>query len=398
MNIWIVISLYILAPVLIIFLFKKYQLLQKVGTVILAYAIGIVLALFGQLPVAGSADYNTLHSVQEWLMNIAVPLAIPLMLFNSDFKLWTKSLPKTMMALIGGIISIVIAVVAAFFIFRSWDIENISDVAALMTGIYTGGTMNFASVGKALNIDPNTMTLALTFEMIITFPLLIFIVSGGYKVFRKILPFADEQATRRRKHKEFSDENIFENYGGMFSSGVFPKMMLGLLLSIGCLAIGAGISMLLGTVFHWEKKLNEMIIILTITTLAIALSFNKKIRELPRTFELGMFFILVFSVVVASQFDIYSLKTEGLQIFFFILFVMLVSVTLHLLFSRFSKVSGDLFTVAHVGLLCSPPFIPPIVSAMGNRKVLISGIVIGLIGYAAGTYLGILLAWFLGLF
>jgi hypothetical protein len=61
-------------------------------------------------------------------------------------------------------------------------------------------------------------------------------------------------------------------------------------------------------------------------------------------------------------------------------------------------VSGDLFTVAHVGLLCSPPFIPPIVSAMNNRKVLISGIVIGLIGYASGTYLAALLFWFLGLF
>jgi uncharacterized membrane protein len=398
MNIWIVTSLYILAPILIISLFKKYRFLQKVGTVILAYAVGIILALFGRLPAAETSDYATLHTVQEWLMNIAVPLAIPLMLFNSDFKLWTKSLPKTMMALLGGIISVIVAVVSAFFIFRSQGIEHGANVAALMTGIYTGGTMNFAAIGKALNVDANIMTLTLTFEMLITFPLLIFIVSGGYKVFRKILPFSDEQATRRRQYKEFSDENIFENYGGMFAPKIFPKMMRGLLLSIGCLAIGAGISMLLGTLFHWEKKLNEMIIILTITTLAIALSFNKKVRELPRTFELGMFFILIFSVVVASQFDIYSLKTEGLNILFFILFVMLVSIGLHLLFSRFAKVSGDLFTVAHIGLLCSPPFIPPIVSAMKNRKVLISGIVIGLIGYAAGTYLGVLLSWFLGLF
>lgn len=398
MNIWIVTSLYILTPILIIFLFKKYQFLQKVGTVILAYAVGIALALFGQLPAIGTSDYATLQSIQEKLMSLAVPLAIPLMLFNSDFKLWTKSLPKTMMALIGGIISVVVAIVAAFFIFRFQVIDHGANVAALMTGIYTGGTMNFAAVGKALNIDPNTMTLVLTFEMIITFPLLIFIVSGGYKVFRKILPFADEQASRRRTHKEFAEENVFENYGGMFTSKIFPKMMLGLLLSIGCLAIGAGISMLIGMLLHWDKKLNEMVIILTITTLAIALSFNKKIRELPRTFELGMFFILVFSVVVASQFDIYSLKTEGLNICFFVLFVMLVSVGLHLLISRFAKVSGDLFTVAHVGLLCSPPFIPPIVSAMNNRKVLISGIVIGLIGYAVGTYLGVLLSWFLGLF
>jgi uncharacterized membrane protein len=33
---------------------------------------------------------------------------------------------------------------------------------------------------------------------------------------------------------------------------------------------------------------------------------------------------------------------------------------------------------------------------MKNKKVLISGIVVGLVGYAIGTYLGAFLAWILG--
>jgi uncharacterized membrane protein len=71
---------------------------------------------------------------------------------------------------------------------------------------------------------------------------------------------------------------------------------------------------------------------------------------------------------------------------------------LHILFSRIFKVDGDLFTVAHVGLLYSPPFVPPVVGAMGNKKVLISGIVIGLVGYAIGTYLGVAVAGLLKIF
>ena len=187
------------------------------------------------------------------------------------------------------------------------------------------------------------------------------------------------------------DAESFENYHGMLQPKTFGKMMLGFLLSLGMLAVGAGLSLLI------THKLNELIVILTITTLAIAASFSPKVRALPKTFELGMFFILIFSVVVASKFDIHAIK-GSLQILWFILFVMLTSIVLHLIICKLFKVEGDLFTVGHISLLCSPPFVPPIVEALGNRKVLLSGIVIGLAGYAAGNYLGVLIAWMLGAF
>jgi uncharacterized membrane protein len=109
-----------------------------------------------------------------------------------------------------------------------------------------------------------------------------------------------------------------------------------------------------------------------------------------------MFFILIFSVIVASMFDINSVRGESLYIGGFVGWIMLMSVTLHLIFCRIAKVSGDLFCVSQVGLLCSPPFVPPVAGAMKNKKVLISGIVIGLIGYAVGTYMGTLVAIVLG--
>ncbi|MBR4638832.1 MAG: DUF819 family protein, partial [Bacteroidales bacterium] len=111
-----------------------------------------------------------------------------------------------------------------------------------------------------------------------------------------------------------------------------------------------------------------------------------------------MFFILIFSVVVASKFDIHQIDRSSLKILWFILFVMITSIILHVIICKIFKVEGDLFTVGHISLLCSPPFVPPIVEALGNRKVLLSGIVIGLAGYAAGNYLGVLIAWLLGVF
>ena len=403
MRITIAIAIYLLFPIIIVSAFHKWKILQKIGTVILAYAVGIIMSLTGFVTFEpGTADAATFESIQKLIMNISVPLAIPLMLFNCDFKLWTRALPKTILALVGGIVAITVAVISGFFIFRNTGVNDIENVSAMMTGIYTGGTMNFNALGAALGVDPTTITLVLTFQMLITFPLIMFITGGGYRLFRKILPFPDE-STSITLNSNMEDHGI-ENYGMMLNKKVFPKTMLGLLLSIGFLAIGAGLSLLLynlGVVGDQETgtgKLNELVIILTITTLSIIASFSKKIRELPKTFELGMIFILIFSIAVASQFNPYSIDMSAISLGLFVLYIMLVSVIIHIIFCRFSKISGDLYTVAQVGLFCSPPFIPPVVGAMGNKKVLISGIVIGLIGYAIGTYMGVGIAYLLKLF
>jgi len=380
---------YFLFPILIILVFNKYRWAKSIGTVIMAYAVGIIAALIGFLPTGTEPGAEALESMQKTLMSVTVPLAIPLMLFNSDFKLWTKSLPKTMAVLLGGLVSIIVAVVSGYFLFRNAGIPQFDRVAAMMTGIYTGGTMNFSALGHMLEVDPSLITMTLTFEEIATLPFIVFIVAGGYKVFRKLLPAKDEaEAT---EPEEQIETESFENYKGMLQPKTFGRMMLGFLLSLGMLAVGAGLSLLI------TGKLNELVVILTITTLAIIASFSPKVRALPKTFELGMFFILIFSIVVASKFDIHHIK-GSLQILWFIVFVMLTSIVLHLIICKIFKVEGDLFTVGHISLLCSPPFVPPIVEALGNRKVLLSGIVIGLAGYAAGNYLGVLIAWLLGVF
>ena len=382
---------YIIIPILIILIFNNFKWGKSIGTVIMAYAVGIIAALFGILPTGTEPGAEELESLQKTLMNVTVPLAIPLMLFNSDFKMWTKSLPKTIAVLIGGLISVLLAIVSGYFLFRDTGIPQFDRVAAMMTGIYTGGTMNFSALGSMLEVDPSLITLTLTFEEIATFPLIVFIVAGGYKFFRKLLPANQSEDTVENEMQDVKAES-FENYHGMLKPKTFGKMMIGFLLSLGMLAIGAGLSLLI------TGKLNELVVILTITTLAIAASFSQKVCNLPKTFELGMFFILIFSVVVASKFDIHQIDRSSLKILWFILFVMITSIVLHLIFCKIFKVEGDLFTVGHISLLCSPPFVPPIVEALGNRKVLLSGIVIGLAGYAAGNYLGVLIAWALGVF
>lgn len=389
---YIILALYVVAPILIILAFKRWTWAQKIGTVVMAYAVGILLALSGACSFEeGSAAALTFSKIQSTIMNIAVPLAIPLMLFNCDFKLWTKALPKTLWSLVGGILAVLTAVVSGYFVFRNAGIPEFEKAAAMLTGIYTGGTMNFNALGASLGIDKSVMAVVLAFQMVLTTPYIFFLLAGGYKIFRKALPFNDVTRRGREDNKPEQQPMDIEDYSGMFSRENLGGMLKGFGLSLLFLAVGAGLALLL------TGKLNELVVILTITTLAIVASFFRPVRELKKTFELGMFFILIFSVIVASLFDWHSVNGGAMMIGLFVGWIILVSALLHLLFCRIAKVSGDLFTVSQVALLCSPPFVPPIVGAMGNKKVLISGIVVGLIGYAIGTYLGVAIFYLLSL-
>lgn len=389
--VYIILVIYIVAPILIIEAFKRWSWAQKIGTVLMAYAVGIVLAITGACSFeAGSQAAITFSKLQSTLMNVAVPLAIPLMLFNCDFRLWTKALPKTIWSLAGGVLAVLTAVVSGYFVFRQFDIPEFNKVAAMLTGIYTGGTMNFNALGASLGVNKTTMAIVLAFQMVITTPYIFFIIGGGFRLFRRLLPFDDTASTAViRNTNESIEVADVEDYHGMFARHNVGGMFLGLGLSVLFLAVGAGLALLL------TGTLNELVVILTITTLSIAASFSDRIRRLPKTFELGMFFILVFSVIVASLFDWHSVNTSALAVGGFVLWIVLISSTMHLLFCRLARVSGDLFTVSQIALLCSPPFVPPVVGAMGNRRVLISGIVIGLVGYALGTYLGLFISWIL---
>ena len=387
-KVYIILACYIIFPILIIEAFKRWTIVQKIGTVVLAYAVGIIASLCGVFEFATPEVTASFSKLQSTIMNVAVPLAIPLMLFNCDFKLWTRSLPKTAWALVTGIVAVIIASISGYFIFRN-NVPEIAKVTGMMAGIYTGGTMNFNALGAALNVDRSVMAIVLAFQMVITTPYIFFLLGGGYKIFRKLLPYKDITHKGRMDEDQVETADV-ENYRGMFEKKNFIGMMKGLGLSVIFLAIGAGLALLI------TGTLNELVVILTITTLSIIASFFKPIRELPKTFELGMFFILIFSVIVASMFNINSVNGGSLYIGGFVLWIIGISVGLHLLLCRIAKVSGDLFCVCQVGLLCSPPFVPPIAGAMKNKKVLISGIVVGLVGYAIGTYLGVLLAWVFG--
>lgn len=380
-----ILILYLLGPLLIIWAYRRVRFLSKVGTVVLAYALGIVMSLSG-LTEGSPQQAEHIAKMQSLLQNLCVPLAIPLMLFSCDFLAWTKSFKKTFIAFFCGIAAAGLSVFTAFLLFRNRGIAELDKAAGLMTGFYTGGTPNVAALNIALQPSSETFLLVNTFEIFITFFLLAFIISGGYRLIRRFLPYVpdtpENTAPDAATEKQTDD---FENYAGILSRKTLRKLLLPMACSVLILGISALFSFLLV-----PENYRVISIILIITTLSIALSFWKKLRTRPKMFETGMYFILIFSIVVASQFQISRIGNAG-GLLGFIAVVLLLCFSMHLLFAKLCKVDADLFTISAVGLIFSPPFVPTVAGVLKSRRCLLSGIIVGLCGYATGTYLGILM-------
>ena len=68
---------------------------------------------------------------------------------------------------------------------------------------------------------------------------------------------------------------------------------------------------------------------------------------------------------------------------------------LHILIAKIFKIDADTVLVSGAALICSPPFVPVVAGALKNRDIILTGMVVGIAGYAVGNYLGIAVAYIL---
>ena len=59
------------------------------------------------------------------------------------------------------------------------------------------------------------------------------------------------------------------------------------------------------------------------------------------------------------------------------------------------SIDTDTSIITSVAGIYGPAFVGPVAKALNNKEIIISGITTGLIGYAIGNYLGILIGWWL---
>ena len=157
----------------------------------------------------------------------------------------------------------------------------------------------------------------------------------------------------------------------------------GLALSIGILGFSAGLSWV---IFH---KVDEFILILSVTLLALVVSSFKVVRELPASMPTADYFLMIFGFTLGVQANIMDLFTgKGLLLGYFV-FTYLVMLIAHLLLAKLFKIDVHSFLISSTAAVFGPPFIGPVAESIGARNAIAPGIIVALLGNAIGTYLGI---------
>ncbi len=370
---------YLLLPAVILYLCHRFPFVNKIGSVVIAYILGLIIGNTGILP-------ENAYPFQDALVTITIPLAIPLLLFSANIRSWFAVAGRTLISMLVALVSVVIMVTVGYLLFRGGGMQDLWKIGGMLVGVYSGGTPNLASLQMMLDVNPDTYIITHTYDMILSSIYLFFLITIGKKVFSLVLPPYRHNIKINKEKKKEVIFNGGDPYWGMFKKSSLKKLSLALGLSVLIFAIGGGVSLLV------PESQQMIVAILLITSLGIAASFIPRINRIERSFEAGMYLILIFSIVVASMADISEFSGAAPNLFKYVTFVVFGSLVLHVLFSSLFKVDTDTVMITSTALICSPPFVPVIAGAIRNREVIVSGLTVGIIGYAVGNYLGFMVA------
>lgn len=379
-----VIAFYFLFPAYLLFYSTRFSIINKIGVVVLCYAGGLVLGNIHVIP-------EDIHGLQGDLMGVTILLGIPLVLFSENVVKWAKIAKTTFISLLLGVVSVVVLVFIGYFIFRE-RIPEIWKVSGMMIGVYTGGTPNLAAIARALAVEEELYIMTHTAELVIGAMVLLFLITAAKPFFGLWLrPYTKHTEGETQPKIDVTD---FESYEGFFKRKNFSGILKAFGIALAILGLG------FGTTFLFKGDAKDTAAVLTVTTLGILASLVPSINRIKSSFQLGMYFIYVFCVIVASKADIialFSVDNMGLltNLLMYIALVIMGSLLLHALLSWVFRINVDDYIITSTALSNSPPFVPVVAAALKNKDVVVPGMIIGVIGYAIGNYLGVAIAYLL---
>jgi len=391
---WALMALMVVAVACAIWLEQKYAWASKISGAIIALIFALVASNFSIIPTS-CALYD------DVIWGFAVPMGIPLLLLQCNMKKIWKETGRMMVIFLIGAAGTVVGAFAAYALLHPY-IPGLEAVAAMMTGSYIGGGVNFAALTSEFNAGEiaGAATVADNLLMALYFFALIFV--AGMKFFRRHYPHphidavaesgdlqeAQTQAAAYWSRKDISLKDIAMNFAYAIVVVFVAKLIAAF---IGGLIPDTGVVLhMLNTFFGSEY------VWITTVSMAVATFGEKQVAKLSGSQEIGTYLIYLFLFVIGVPASIAKILAETPLLLAFTAIMVAVNMLFCFVGGKLLKFDLEDIILASNANIGGPTTAAGMAISQGWSALVGPVMLVGTFGYVIGTYLGILVGGILG--
>ncbi|MCH7563825.1 MAG: DUF819 family protein [Gemmatimonadetes bacterium] len=355
---------------------EKYHLFRSLGSALVAILIALVLSNVGIIPGESPA--------YVFLVGPGVSVGIALILFSVDVRTVFSAGPTMLGAFAIGAVGTVTGAVTGAFLWSGMVGPETWKLSGQFTGTYTGGGVNFAAVGQAVGTSGDLFTAGIAADVIITAfwmaacltaPLLL----GG----RKDASMTAEPS--QANQDDAPDDNPDSLHLALFASA----RPLKLADVAGLVTLGIGTTWAAGWFGQFWTAIPS---VLWLTTIALLLAQIPAVKRLAGSAMLGNYLVLLFLASNGASSVIAKIFEVGPGVFYFAATTVAIHGVVIFGVGRLVGIDAGTLAVASQANVGGPASAIALASARGYADRLLPGVAVGLLGYAAGNYLGLAVA------
>lgn len=344
-----------------------------------SHLTGAVIAILTAIAAANLRIIPHSAPAFDFVFSYFVPVLIPLFLFKANLRHMlfetTRMTGAFLIASVGTVIGVLVAVsildVSALAPAANIDpAAREAAVAGLFASTYIGGSVNYAALGEitGLSTDASFFSAATATDNLF---------SAVFLSVLALLPGLNWLAKHYTRH-EHGEAAAAKDNGERISA---TSLTLALAVAITFVAVGDAITAALGM-----PSLRYAII--TALALVAATAFPHRMERLHGGFELGVGLAFVFFAAIAAGANLVAMvRIAPLLI---VLVVILLSVHLVVLLGvgrLFRLTLPELVTASNAAILGATTA-PALAAARGWHDLVTPGVLVGVLGYALGTFTG----------
>ncbi|MEZ4887437.1 MAG: DUF819 family protein [Chitinophagales bacterium] len=365
-----------LGPYIGIRLFRLFPTIKWLSPVVWSYALGIILVNIHLFSID--------TQIATIISQVAVLLAIPMLLYATDLIAWFKHARNTVLSFGLCVIAGTISSALMAFVFHDF-VKDTWQLSAMLVGVYTGGTPNLNAIGLALKAEESTFVLLNAADTVCGAVYILFLSSFAPTLLARFFP-------KFQLPKNTSSENTPIQPNNQPHSQIPTLLSFLQCFGLTSLIIAASV----GTTYWVSGELeNIVLIILLLTTFSVSASLLPVVRCIKGSFEIGEYLLLIFCVAIGMLADFSKLIEEGGTVLLFTASVMGLAILLHYGLALLFRIDRDTVMITSTAAIYGPVFVGQIASVINNKSLVFSGMATGLVGYAIGNYLGIGLGYWL---